>query len=38
MVGAMVACLAIVVALGVHLPGQLSALLDHASRLLGATP
>ena len=35
MVGAMAACLVVVVALGVHEPTALSSLLNHASALLG---
>jgi hypothetical protein len=35
MVGAMAACLAVVVAFGVHQPTALKALLGHASALLG---
>ena len=34
MIAPMVACLIVVVALGVHLPSALTALLDHARRLL----
>jgi hydrogenase-4 component F len=38
MVGAMGACLLVVVGLGFHLPGALSALLQHAAGSLGAAP
>ena len=36
MIGAMLACLFVVVALGVHLPGPLSRLLAHATHLLSS--
>jgi hydrogenase-4 component F len=36
MVGAMLVCLAVVVALGVYVPAPLSALLDNATSLLGS--
>jgi hydrogenase-4 component F len=36
MVGAMAACLVMVVGLGLYVPGGLSALLDHAARTIGA--
>ena len=38
MVGAMAACLVVVVAFGVHQPTALKALLNHATTLLGVAP
>jgi hypothetical protein len=36
MVAAMLACLVVVIALGVHLPGDLSSLLSNAAHRLAA--